>query len=186
MTKKEKKKKKKDKKESEEKGIADLKLSKFDALTKIDELTNLAHNYKMQGNYEEAIRTSGKIVELALQFDLPSYIKEQDDFLKSIAKEVQKDHIIREIMEYGEKVIKQFNELVEEDNIESAHKLVKAFKEKYVEIPYFDKIPIINKLIERENKTWIQYKSRGSEIVEKHKKIDEKEEFLDLLKELKK
>lgn len=178
-------KKKKDVKEVEKPPSTSIKLDKFEILSKIDELGNLAQNYKMQGNIDEAIRTAGKIVNLAMEANLSAPIKEQDKFIKSIANIVAKDHIISEIVRHGEKIKDLYAYLIESDNFPDAHELVETFKEKYSEISYFETIPLIMDMVMKDKKNWIRYQTRDREKVEIKDK-DETEEFKALLNELRK
>ena len=185
MRKKDKKKKKEERDEIEEPGVDAL--DKFEIISRIDKLSGEAQNYKIKGNFEEAIRTSSEIVKLAMHANLPSHIEAQDKFLKTIAKEVKKDHIISEILSIGERVKKMFDVLIASNDIPGAHDLVEEFKNKYQNISYFNTIPLVRDLILEDNKKWILFQSQGEAVeAEPQQETSSKDEFLELLNELKK
>ncbi|MHA1148261.1 MAG: hypothetical protein ACTSR8_08445 [Promethearchaeota archaeon] len=159
MGRKDKKKQEKAKTEGQIKPEISQNLDKFEIMTQIDLLSSKANNYKMHSKFDEAIRISSQIVQLAMQGDFKSSIEEQDKFLKSIAKEVQKDHVISQIIEEGETLTKNYDALVESGNYLEAHELLQNIKTKFQETSYFETIPVIMELISKDNKNWIKYQS---------------------------
>ena len=113
MPKKEKKKKKdkKDKKAKEEiKPVVDDRFAKMEAISHIEELRFAAQNYKNKGNFDEAIVCADQIIRIAIQHKLAdSNIKEQEDFINTIAKNIQKDHLTSQIKEYVFWIDKQYD-----------------------------------------------------------------------------
>ena len=59
--------------------------SKIKLLLEVDELKYNALKCLMEGNVDDAIYNAEKIIRLAIIADMPSYIKEQEDFINSIA-----------------------------------------------------------------------------------------------------
>ncbi|MGV9204318.1 MAG: hypothetical protein ACOC44_09925, partial [Promethearchaeia archaeon] len=149
-----------------------------------------AQRYKREGNLEEAIKLVAEITNLAIRGNIPSYIKEQDDFLKEIAKEVKKDHMISKIIEQGESISNLYDKMMQFDKIGEAHELVQDFREKYEELPYFESLPVVQDLLFKDRKEWIRNRSGGKEKKKEEepgkKKENMEKEFSALLRELEK
>ncbi|MBD3256229.1 MAG: hypothetical protein GF383_14115 [Candidatus Lokiarchaeota archaeon] len=185
-----KKKKKRDKKKGKNdknthNNIED-KLSKLDILVKIDDLKNKAQNYKIGGNYEKAISTANEIIYLAVKHDIPSVIKDQDEFLKTMAEKVQKEFIMNKIKEASNFIRDHYKELIKSNRIMQAHALIEGFKKEYDDFSYFNSMPIVQELIEVDKKNWLKY--QVSIQYDKYKKIlnSEKEEIEEIIRVLRK
>jgi len=161
MPKKEKKKKKGKKEKDKTEKKEDIRFAKMEALSHIEELRFAAQQYKNQGNFDGAIVCADQIIRLAIQFDLASsYLKEQEDFINSIAKNIQKEHVISQIKEYTFWIDKQYDKLVQSGSIIQAHELVESLKERYKDLPEFDTIERVKELIDKDKREWIKYYSR--------------------------
>lgn len=170
--------KKKDKKEKKtEKKKADISEidRRFEINSKIEELKSLAQNSYLSGNYSEAIDYAEKIIKLAVQVDLQSYVKEQEKFINTIADKLQKKYQRSEIKNTATKILENYDKLIELENIEEAHAIVKNFQKKYEEFPDFESIPLVQELIMKDKREWIKYSSSIREDLEKEG-MDEKEE----------
>ncbi|MFO8019769.1 MAG: hypothetical protein R6U96_14185 [Promethearchaeia archaeon] len=179
------KRKKKKKHEGDEKETPP-KLNRLDIISKIDDLSSAAQRYKREGNLKEAIKIVNKITDLAIRGNMPSYIKEQDEFLKEMAKEVKKDHMISKIIEYGESISNLYGKLVNADKMKEAHELVEDYRSKYEEYPYFNTLPIVRDLLMKDRKEWIKQQSGDIEAKVEEKETSMKDELSSLLKELEK
>jgi len=170
--------KKKDKKEKKtEKKKADISEidRRFEINSKIEELKSLAQNSYLSGNYSEAIDYAEKIIKLAVQVDLQSYVKEQEKFINNIASKLQQKYLLSEIQNTAIKILESYDNLIESENIEKAHEIVEDFKKKYEDFPDFESIPLVQKLIMKEKREWIKYSASIREDVEKEV-MEEKEE----------
>jgi hypothetical protein len=158
MPKKEKKGKKDKKSKEKPKPIKDDNFAKMEALSHIEELSFAAQDYRNKGNFDGAIVCADRIIRMAIQYELAaSYIKEQEDFINSMAKKIQKAHITSQIKEYTLWIDKQYDKLVEENAIVQAHDLVESLKERYKDVPEFDTIDIVQELIIKDKRAWIKY-----------------------------
>ena len=90
---------------------------------------------------------------------MDSYIKEQEDFINSIAKKINTDHLIEQINEYTFWIDKQYDKLIESGAITQAHDLVESLKERYKDFPEFDTIEKVQSLISKDTREWIKYYS---------------------------
>ena len=159
-------------------------INKLDALLKIQELKNSAQNYKMEGNYEEAINTADQIIRLVIKCNMTSHIKEQEEFINSMAEKVQKDFIISKIKGVYTIVKNQYEKLIKENNIMQAHALIKGFKKNYNENSYFESIQIVQDLIAKDNKIWLDYQIKSKDTDYQQRFKDEKDEIEQIIKAL--
>lgn len=184
-----KKKKKKDK-DKKEKDVDEVKsdispqINKLDALLKIQELKNSAQNYKMESNFEEAINTADKIIRLAITCNMTSHIKEQEEFINSMAEKVQEEFIIAKIKGVYSIVNNQYEKLTKENNIMQAHALIKGFKKDYKNNSYFESIQMIQDLIAKDNKIWLDYQIKSKDTDYQQRFKDEKDEIEQTIKAL--
>ncbi|TFG09232.1 MAG: hypothetical protein EU539_00240 [Promethearchaeota archaeon] len=179
--------KKKEKQEKKNKtsispSIGDIssKLNKIDALVEIDKLKNLAINYKVNADFEKAINTADKIMRLAVKFDMPSLIKEQEKFMNTMAEKVQKDYFISKIHDVSEVITDQYTKLIKSNRIMQAHALIEGFKKEYDEFSYFSSIPAVQELIDIDKKNWIKYQVKFKDKYDGIFK-DEQEELIILI-----
>jgi len=154
-----KKSKKNKKKERTKKGESDKfsKFSKLDALTKIDELNNLAQSCKINGDFEKAINIGEKIIRLAIRFDLPTQLKEQEKFINSMAEIIQKNHEYNEFVLIIKALDNYYEELIADGQIEESHRLIGDFVEKYEDNSSIMTLPFVQDLVIKERKFWINY-----------------------------
>ncbi len=134
-----------------------LENQKVDAIFRIENFKIMARSYKMRGKPEEAIIYAEQVIRLAIQNDLSYFIKEQEDFINSFAKNVQKENMVSEIKEFALWVDQQYDKLVINEEIVRAHDILNSFKEKYGDSPYFESIPLVRDLIQKDIKTWLKY-----------------------------
>ncbi len=156
------KKEKKDKKGKEKpESIEDTKFAKMEAISHIEELRFAAQQYKNKGDFDGAIVCADQIIRISIQHGLAtSYIKEQEDFINSIAKNIQKEHIETQIKEYTFWIDKQYDKMIEVGSIIQAHDLVESLKERYKDVPEFNEIDIVNTLLEKDKREWIKHYSQ--------------------------
>ena len=157
MKKKDKKLKKKARKSEQEPEVVDLKTNKLEAVSKIDNLRFLAQKNHMEGNFEDAIFNAEKIIRLAILADMPSYIKEQEDFINIMSKKVQEDYLISEINKTCSSLNEMYDKLIDTGQITQAHEIIKSFKNRYKDISSFNTIQSVKDLLSKEEKVWLNY-----------------------------
>jgi len=185
-SKKKKEKKKKITELEEEKYDVSMQLNRLDAFLKIEELKFLAQNYKMEGKFEEAINTAEQIIRIAIRFNITSEIKEQEKFINSMAEKVQEDFIISKINDVCSVVEDQYEKLLESNKIMSAHALIQGFKKEYDEVSYFDSIPLVQDLIRKDNKIWVDYQVKVQDNNHQPEFRNEKDEIDEIIRALNK
>ena len=157
MKTKDKKLKKKARKSEKEPEVVDLKSNKLEVVSKIDNLRFLAQKNQMEGNFEDAIFNSEQIIRLAILTDMPSYIKEQEDFINIMSKKVQQDYLISEINNVCTSLNEMYDKLIETGQISQAHEIIKSFKNRYKDVTAFKTIQSVEDLLSKDQKIWVNY-----------------------------
>jgi uncharacterized Zn ribbon protein len=149
--------------------------NKFEFTDKIDELRNLAQNSYLNGDYKEAIGYAEEIIKLAVQRNITSYVKDQENFINIIADKLQKEYLISEIENVAIGIQRIHETLLKTNKVEKAHQIFEDFKNKYHEFPEFKSITLVQELIAKDTKEWIKFKTSMKENV----KEDEEEDDID-------
>ncbi len=153
-----KKKEKERKKGKEQQQQKTIKNPRFETLSKIVELINIANDSYMKMDYDNAINYSEKIIRLAIASNFDQHIKEQQQFLTKIAEKVQEKFFVSEINEAVKKIEKIYNALLEAKQVSQAHEILETFKEHYQDKIDLDSIPLIKELIIKDRREWIKNK----------------------------
>lgn len=130
---------------------------KFDILADINDMKILEENCLLNGNYENAINYAERVIRLAIQNEMDSYIQEQEEFMRKVAEKVQEVYFSSEIGESGKMIKKIYDILLESEKICEAHEILERFKNKYQNNPNFYSIPIIEELIKKDETEWLKY-----------------------------
>jgi len=138
-----------------------FKAHKLDGISQIEDLKIMEQNYKMNGQLDKAIECVDKIMIIAINYDLLYYIKEQEAFIKSIAKEVEEVFFTSKIKDLASWINKQYDDLIKAGDIVQAHDIVENFKHAYNELPYFNSIMEVHDLVNKDNKEWIKHNSQS-------------------------
>lgn len=158
MTGKKKAEEKEEKKSGKEEG-SNIKLQKLEAISQIENLKVAAQNYKQNKNFDDAIICADQIIRIAIKYNLSFYIREQEDFINNIARNVEQEFIVSQIKEFTTWIYKRYDDLANSDAIIQAHELVESLKNRYKDLPYFDSIPEVQDLIKKDIKEWAKYTS---------------------------
>lgn len=157
MKKKDKKLKKKARKSEQEPEVVDLKINKLEVVSKIDNLRFLAQKNRIEGNFEDAIFNAEQIIRLAILTDMPSYIKEQEEFINIMSKKVQEDYFISEIDKVCSSLNEMYDKLIGTSQISQAHEIIKSFKDRYKDVTYFHTIQSVKELLSKDQKIWVNF-----------------------------
>ncbi len=156
----------KEKQKEAEKGKLDqknpeyyLRLQKIEVISNIDDLRVRAQSYNLERKFDEAIICADHIIRLSIQYNLTEYMKEQEEFINSIAIKVEKEYMISQIKDYVKWVQDQYDKLVSSDGIVQAHELVESIKQRYKDLPYFDSIEEVEAIIKKDTIHWLKYNS---------------------------
>ncbi len=142
--------------ENEEEKVS-IRNPKFDILSDINDLKILEENSLLNGNYEGAIDYAEKIIRLTIKNNMDSYMQEQEKFMRKVAEKVQKVYFSTEIEESGKMIKKIYDILLESGKIYKAHEILGIFKNHYRNNSSFYSIPVIKKLIKKDETEWLKY-----------------------------
>jgi hypothetical protein len=158
MKKKEKKiKKKKDESLEQENFGVYLKLNRLETITEIDRIKSIAVDHLANNKIDDAIYNAEKVIRIAMQNNLSELIKEQEDFINSIARKIQKEYEISEIKKSTLSIHKIYNSLLNIGNIKQAHEILERFRENYKDSSFFETIPEVQELVDKDKKIWVNY-----------------------------
>ena len=144
----------------EEKQPKDSKeVSKLEIMIAIDDLKSSQNALIVEGNNEKAMQCANQIIEYAIRYKMSYYITEQEDILNSLAKKAQIEYITSEIEKKCLEVNEIYDTLIKNNEIEQAHQNVEDFKRKYTDNPFFETLPFITALLDKDRKIWIQHLS---------------------------
>jgi len=146
--------------------------NKMDVIATIDELRIITNNHYIMGRLNEAIKTSETIIALARKSDLDSVANEQIQFVQSIYSKMERDKIFIQIKEEFNSLKSDFENLIKNNDIVSAHKRVEAFRLKYEKNFDFKDNAEIFELLSDENKHWKHYLEIQGEIIRKLESLE--------------
>ncbi|MFW9771503.1 MAG: hypothetical protein ACFFFB_12785 [Candidatus Heimdallarchaeota archaeon] len=131
-------------------------------ISEIDELKVIANNHYLMGKYDDAIKTTEEIIELAKKAELSSIIRQQQKFVNKIHQLIgnQKPFLIDDF----EDLKGRFENLLNANKIDDAHEIVASFKEKYNKILNLSSNTVIEELIKKDKKIWDDYSSKKKDI----------------------
>jgi len=163
MKKKDKKLKKKARKLEKKSELVGVEEKKLEVLSQIDTLRFLAQKNRNEANFEEAIYNAEQIIRLAILNDMPSYLKEQEEFINTMAKKVQKDYFITEIDKVCSSLNDMYDKLIDTSQITQAHEIIESFKNRYSDVAFFNTIQSVRELILKDQKIWVNFIARLDE-----------------------
>jgi hypothetical protein len=133
------------------------RLKKLEFIEHIENLKLKAQSHKMSDDYDQAIMIADKIMRIAVKLNLPDYLQEQVDFIKSISQKVQKNYLTAQIKDYASWILKQYNKMIDSGSYYQAHDLVERFKESYNNLPYFEEIEGVREVLKLDQKEWLKF-----------------------------
>ena len=111
-------------------GSADRK-KKIDFLSKIDELKVIANNHYLMGKYDEAIKITEKIMDIAEEAKLYSVVREEGEHISNLYKQAKSDHKFVVVRDDFEGLKEDYENLLSQDKIAEAHDLLQTFEQYY-------------------------------------------------------
>ncbi len=134
--------------------------NRLDAITLIDDLEITAQDYMILGDIENAFKIANKIIKIAMIHDLSAQIKEQEEFLNSIAKKIYKEDRLSEITNACNLILEVYDSLAEMEEHTKAHEIVEKFKRSYNNYPDFELIPLVKKVLIKDKIAWSSYSKK--------------------------
>ncbi|MHA1411575.1 MAG: hypothetical protein ACTSO4_03080 [Promethearchaeota archaeon] len=144
----------------ENKENKDLKAEQIKIISEIDQLKVIANNHYLMKKYVEAIKISNKIIDLATKAGLNSIIKEQENFINDLKKMIERDTVIKMIIEDLDRLQIKYKKLLELKEIEKANDLVENFRNNYSDLISLDEIPRVKSFLEEHDNSWREYLER--------------------------
>ncbi|MFX0057485.1 MAG: hypothetical protein ACFE85_08255 [Candidatus Hodarchaeota archaeon] len=139
-------------------------INKIRIISEIDQLKVIVNNHFLMKRYNEALRVSERIIELAKSVELKSMVKEQEEFITEITKHMEEKNIITYINEDFEIVKKKFISLISENQLFEAHKIIQKFKQKFENLYNLKSVPEIEELLKTERNLWDNYSGRQTSL----------------------
>lgn len=133
------------------------KLDKIKIISEIDQLKVIANNHFLMKKYNEAIRVSEKIIQLAKAFDLKSIVKEQEELITEINSNITEKKKIADVTYDFDEIRNPFELLLSDNKIEEAHDLIEKFKHKYENIYNLYSLASVKELILKDQKLWNEF-----------------------------
>ncbi len=160
--------------------------NRFDLTAKINDLKILAQNCYISGDYKGAINYAEEIINLAVQDNVTSYVKDQEKFINVIADKLQREYRISEITNVAVGIQQLYGTLLKTNNTERAHEILADFLNKYQDFAEIESIPIVQELITNDKKEWIKYNITKKNPEGEQLKDEEKNEFDATIDDIKK
>jgi hypothetical protein len=135
-------------------------INKIKIISEIDQLKVIVNNHFLMKKYNEALRVSERIIELAKSVDLKTMVKEQEKFLSEIIKHMEENHIITYINEDFKLLNTKFNDLVSKEKYSEAHKAIQEFKNKFNKLYDLNSVREIKNLIDKEKYLWTSFSDK--------------------------
>jgi tetratricopeptide (TPR) repeat protein len=123
-------------------------------LSEIDELKIIAKNHYLMGKFNDAIKVTEKIIEIAEKAKLYSIAREHANFIGEIYKKIKEEDKISVIREEFESIKQKYESLLKNNEISKAHQLIIEFRKKNNKIVELKNIDVVRALIETDEKIW--------------------------------
>ncbi len=143
-------------------------------LERIEDLTIPQNNCFMLGDFLEAIKVTKDIIELAKEGNLPSIVKEQEEYIRKCELLIEKRKLTKEINTIYERLKTQFINLTEQEKIFQAHNLIIDFKKKYGTKVKLESISDIRALFIEEKENWEEFKKKQDTIKKDLAKLEKR------------
>ena len=142
----------------------DQSLMQFEVIEKLQELKGVKQDHIFKKEYAQALTVANEIIKIASTAKISSYVEEEENSIDAIQKKLEKQKNYTKIEKKAKKVDILIEKLVLEEKMEEAHELVEAFKNKYEELSYFESIPGVLQLLDKEHKAWVKFKLGKSKL----------------------
>ncbi|MFX1274012.1 MAG: hypothetical protein ACFFBP_17805 [Promethearchaeota archaeon] len=155
-----------------EKRLTEEERAQIKALEKIDELIIVQNNHYMLGEYDDAIKITEEIIELAKKDNLLELVKEQEDYIQQMLAAKDKSKRLAALKELSEMKKKKVIELLESGEILKAHEIVEDFKKEYGNEFNLKKIASARTFIQKEEDIWIKFIKKQESLKEEIKILE--------------
>lgn len=129
-------------------------------IRKIDELKVNSENLIESQDYENAVKISEEIIELAEKFNDEALLIEQKRLMQELRAKSENKKIIEDIEQKMLEVENEFSILIEAKEFLKAHRIIEEFKKKFANFYDLSLIPSAKELISKEKKIWKEEQDR--------------------------
>jgi tetratricopeptide (TPR) repeat protein len=133
-------------------------------LSEIDDLKVIANNNFLMGKFNEAIKITERIIEIAENAKLYSIAREQANFVGEIFKKIKEADLLSVIREEFESIKKKYELLIRDGKISVAHQLIIKFRKKFEKYFELRDIEVVRDLIEADENNWNEYKVKETSL----------------------
>jgi len=127
--------------------IKELEIKLLPILSEINRLKSKADKYFGSNNYEDAIKIAQKIVTLAKSINDDSLEQDQINFIIEARSRARASEILQEIELLCKEATAEFDQLVQAEKYQDAHKLVEGIKKKYEDKYNLSVIPLTQQIL---------------------------------------
>ncbi len=132
--------------------------------SEIDELKVIANNHYLMGKFDEAIKVTEKIIDIAEKAKLYSVAREETDFIGEIYRKIKEEDRLSIIMDEFETTKQKYEALFRDEKLQDAHELVLGFKEKLEKHIKLQEIDIVQQFIQTDESNWNEYNIKESSL----------------------
>lgn len=132
--------------------------SKMELIEQIEGLKGVKQGHAVKGDYKSAIKVSQKIIEFAKIANLESIIQEEENAIEEMQEKLERESYITTIKKECRENDDAYDKYIDDEEIVKAHELIEDFKNKYIELSFFNSIPGVKDLFEKDKKVWLRYK----------------------------
>ncbi|MFX0076101.1 MAG: hypothetical protein ACFE96_11700 [Candidatus Hermodarchaeota archaeon] len=129
---------------------------KIEVLSKIDELRVLANNHYLMGKYDEAIKVTEKIMDIAERAKLYSVVREEGEQIANFYKQAKKKNVVL-ARDDIEGLKEEYENLLAENKITEAHELLQSFEKHYEKKMSPSSIKRVKDLLQAEEERWSEH-----------------------------
>ncbi|MFX0006541.1 MAG: hypothetical protein ACFFA7_16310 [Promethearchaeota archaeon] len=139
-------------------------------LEKVEGLKENSEKLMQSEQYKDAIELLKKIIKLAKKIEDDALIAEQTRLISQLTEKYENKEIVNEIDVETKEIEKEYNYLVNNNNLLEAHNLIQNFKKKYEGKYNLSLIPHTKELILKEKRIWSSEQERLTNILSKLEK----------------
>ncbi len=140
---------------------------KLVVLSEIDELKVIANNHYLMGKFNDAIKVTERIIEIAETAKLYSIVREYANFIAEIYKKIKEEDKFSLIRDDFENLKRNYENLLQKNAIVDAHQLVDKFrkdKEKFIKL---NDIDVVTAFIKTDEERWNEFNLKEASLKKK-------------------
>ena len=145
---------------------------KLVVLSEIDELKVIANNHYLMGKFNDAIKVTEKIIEIAERAKLYSIVREHTTFIAELYKKIKEENKFSLIRDNFNTITQKYEKLVQDDEMVEAHKLVSKFRTENENFIKFNDNDVVKEFLEKEEKQWKDFSFQQASLKNKLESLE--------------